>query len=287
MNFAFFFLSEYCTEVIFFKNHSIMASEKKKRKTSDSATVPALFHGLGKLKRADHFIHIASRKNHLGYYKYEKKTHKTSAADYLFEKTQQNELLPQLSTLIEIQKSHMKPELFESLEGACYRWKYERVLEGRFVEKFKDNNMLQDLKMPASMPGLKDSKDHIQAENFSKNFLDLKKNCRIVLELKKENDFHPWIYFKTVKEEDGKERIGMFAGRNFPWKSTIGFYISHPWLRWTEPFTIQPPLEYDKHFQDKHLLPVNEANSYFWFYDDEGFITACDPLRKPPLPEGT
>jgi hypothetical protein len=66
----------------------------------------------------------------------------------------------------------MKPELFESLEGGCYRWKYERVLEGPFVEKFKNNNMLQDLKMPASMPGLKDSKDHIQAEKFSKNFLD-------------------------------------------------------------------------------------------------------------------
>jgi hypothetical protein len=205
----------------------------------------------------------------------------------LFVKQQQNELLPHLSALIEIQKSRMKPELFESLEGACCRWKCERVLEGPFVVKFKNNNMLQDLKMPASMPGLKDSKDHIQAETFSRNFLDLKENCRIVLELKKENDFHPGIYFKTVKEEDGKERIGMFAGRNFPRKSTIGFCISHPWLRWTEPFTIQPSLECDKHFQDKHLLPVTEANSCFWFYDDEGIITACDPLRKPLLPEGT
>jgi hypothetical protein len=65
MDFAFF--SSY------FKNRSIMASEKKKRKTSDSATVPALFHGLGKLKRADHFMHIASRKCHLEHYKCEKR----------------------------------------------------------------------------------------------------------------------------------------------------------------------------------------------------------------------
>jgi hypothetical protein len=212
------------------------------------------------------------------------------AQDYLLE-SHPDELLPYLSTLIEIQKSRMNPQLFKTLESEYCQWKYERVLEGVYISnsdkkidatKSNNNNMLYEKsetnsKRTASMAG---SEDSIKANNFSNNFLNLK-NSRILLELKEGNDFRPWIYFKTVQEE-GKERIGMFAGRHFPSDNGIGFYISYPWLTWAEPFTDPPPEEYDAYFQRENLLPKDEANdACMWFYDDEGFMTACNPVKQP------
>ena len=125
----------------------------------------------------------------------------------------------------------------------------------------------------------KEWKKYIRTGTFARNFLKLK-NSRILLELKEGSKFAPWIYLKTV-EVEGKKTIGVFAGRNFPAQTGIGFYISHPWFKWVEPFTITPPVEHDIYLQGKHLLPEEEASNYMWFYDDKGFMTACDPISKP------
>ena len=126
------------------------------------------------------------------------------------------------------------------------------------------------------------SKEYIRGIKFGKNVLNLK-NSKISLELKeggKEGTFVPWIYLKTV-EVKGKKTIGMFAGRNFPSKTGIGFYISYPWLKWPEAFTDTPPEDYDAELQRQELLPTEEAGDYMWFMDNAGFMTACDPVHKP------
>ena len=278
-------------------------------------------------------------KDHENYYKYEDTSIFDLALECLFEdeknhehKKKEHELLPFLLSLIEIQKTRMKPELFKTLEGQCYQWKYEEILNEAHVEKSshssdshsdsesssdsssskrrsnrktdkstdkkhdngESNN--NDKKHKAKEiiteekdgvkeeskndSGKKDGEEEIKGTNFVKSFGELN-NSRIFLELKKESEFVPWIYFKTV-EKEGKKTIGMFAGRDFPSRSGIGFYISHPWLKWPEPFTKTPPEDYVLRLQNAELLPVKEADACMWFYDDGGFVTACDPIRKPP-----
>ena len=74
----------------------------------------------------------------------------------------------------------------------------------------------------------------------------------------------------------------MFVGQTFPPQTGNGFYISHPWFRWVQPFTITPPKNYDAYLLGKHLIPEVEADAYMWFYDGKGFIAACNPISKPP-----
>jgi hypothetical protein len=79
---------------------------------------------------------------------------------------------------------------------------------------------------------------------------------------------------------DEKKTIGMFAYRTFPPNTGIGFYVVHPWFKWVQPFTVTPPEQYDAYLQLKHYIPEKEADAYMWFYDDEDYMTCCDPLRK-------
>jgi hypothetical protein len=259
----------------------------KKRKTNDS-TLPKP-KGFEDLKGLDcGFKNNDLMKKHTEYYKYND-SKKKDVQEYLLGKDK-NDLFPFLPALSEIQKSRMNPDLFETFEGKHYQWKYEKVLKGPYIWKSSgnlrgdsdidsDNDSDSDKKMK-----IPDDTDYVRARKFTMNTLDLQQN-RISLELKKGNNFAPWIYFKTV-EVQGKKTVGVFANRDFPVNVTIGFYISHPWFKWVEPFTVEPPNEYDAYLQQKHLLPEEEANSYLWFYDDEGYMTACDPVRRPPKEKG-
>jgi hypothetical protein len=124
-----------------------MARRKRKVKEAPSDELaPTKFQGLPGLARAEEFenkyIHKKrgeivvnnEMENHKAYYKYEKSTIEDQARDYLLENGEE-ELLPFLLTLIEIQKTRMDPKLFKSLEGNCYRWKYEEILEGPYIWK--------------------------------------------------------------------------------------------------------------------------------------------------------
>lgn len=291
-------------------------------------------------KKRGSVILVNQMEKHKEYYSYNKKNMKEMAKEYLLENGEK-ELLPFLSTLIEIQKSRMNPELFENLEGKYYQWKYEKVLKGAYIWKSNsssnndsssdsnndsdsdsdgdsNNSSSKSKSKKESKPiqsdpsqsnpiqcnnkgisteekdtaedGLKiDSenkkfKEYIRIGKFAKNFLKLN-TSRISLELKKGSNFVPWIYFQTVKVEE-KKTIGMFAGRNFPPGAGIGFYISYPWFTWEEPFTVEPPESYDTYLKTKHLIPEEETDACMWFYDDEGFMTLCDPISRPADEKG-
>ena len=281
---------------------------KVKEVTSNEPTPPTTFMGLELLGRSVAFTNNDLAEKHLQYYRYEEGTINALAQEYLFHGKDEL-MLPFLPTLIELQKSRMNPELFNNLEGKYYQWKYERILKETHVwksnhdwsdndndcnsesdSKSKNDDLIMQVTKAERVP--KDdsksspketSQEYIRGVEFKKNVLKLK-DSRISLELKKagkEGKFVPWIYFKTV-EVEGKKTIGMFAGRNFPSKAGIGFYISYPWLKWPEAFTDTPPEEYDAELQLQKLLPTEEAGDYMWFMDNAGFMTACDPMNKLP-----
>ena len=284
----------------------MMMASNKKRKVSNETRMKQL----PKLLRADVHKTAKSRKEHLNYYKYEEGKVKRLAEDYFF--GNENESLYRfVPALVEIQKSRMNPEHFKRLEGNYYRWKYEKVLKevnlskcssgsGSFDKSAKEDNIdagvlnngnEEDKKGESKEDSIckaqeKDWKNGLffRAENFSHILSDLK-DFRISFELKVGYDFLPWIYLKSVKE-NGEERIGMFAGRDFGEGVVVGFYIGHPLLKWLEAFTVEIPPEYDGELQKMHLLPETEAEHYMWFYDDEGFMTACDPVNAKSDEEG-
>jgi hypothetical protein len=273
----------------------MIAATKRK---SSRLGLDQTFEGLKALRRGEAFKHKTDMKNHIKYYEYEQSKMIHLAEDYLLEDKKNNKVLPFLPTLVQIQKCRMDPELFGTLEGKYYQWKYQKVLKEPYICK-SDGNGSNESDSDSESESDSDSnktdnktdnkgsdnmKESIRAPKFARNFLNLK-DSQISLELKKGSEFVPWVYFKTVKVK-GKKTIGMFAGRNFPAKTAIGFYISHPWFKWVEAFTETPPESYDEYLQGKHLLPEDEAEAYMWFYDDEGFMTACDPVRKPPDEKG-
>jgi hypothetical protein len=293
------------------------------RSKKQKLLIPKKFEGLKGLPRAEQFEDTNAAKAHLEYYSYKKSNIGSLAKEYMVGKDERKKeyALSFIPTLVEIQKSRMDPALFESLEGKYYQWKQERVLRGPYIwnsdtrndesstgdnddedendndnddgsnigteTKDNENNKKEsnnDSNDTEESKTNKDSLRYIRAGKVEINVLQLNK-YRISLELKRGKDFVPWIYFKTVNVK-GKKTIGMFAGRDFSYGVVIGFYISHPWFKWVEPFTVEPPDNYDAELQKKHLLPEEDASGYMWFYDDKGFMTACDPITAPPRQKG-
>ena len=309
-----------CTDALLSRTSSInlhftIMLASNKRKGRSKTPIPVGFHGLDGLPRSEDFAtveidngrHVDLRRTHLQYYKYEKKKIERLAEEYLFE-NENKKLLPFLPTLIELQKTRMNPGLFQTLDGNYYQWKYEQVLHAPHISKSTVNESSSKKSESNSNSNSKSNLDettnkkvddttkndgmsdgnsddesgvqYIQAGDFKKNFHDLKEG-QIPLLLKVRDDFVPWVHFKTVEMEK-KDTIGMFASQHFPKRSGIGFYIGHPWLTWPEPFTVVVPMEYDAELQLKHLLPETNAGAYMWFYNDQGYMTCCDPINKPP-----
>jgi hypothetical protein len=275
-----------------------MEPSSKKLKTDDGKDIPTrrdeelatMRSFKPELEVGSEFEVVKEQRKHLKYYRYDKKDVKKEAGLYLLEGEQSKvDLCSFLFTLITLQKTRMDPKGFAELDGKSYQWKYEEVLKAPHVWKGVSNSSTDSVVTDKTGKN-SNSKDetasagdlHIRTKDFLKNLLSLD-GSKLVLELNEEKEvFVPWIHLKTFDIE-GKATTGVFASRDFPAKAAIGFYISHPWLEWSEPWKTTPSADQDAELQIRNFLPNNdEASSYMWFYNDKGFLTACDPIQKKP-----